>query len=72
MIINREQVSLKHLLTVEALNNQEVLGLIRRAQQFKQGVASPKLKRDYYAANLFLKIVRERIRVSTWLSARWD
>lgn len=55
MIINREQVSLKHLLTVEALNNQEVLGLIRRAQQFKQGVASPKLKRDYYAANLFFE-----------------
>lgn len=37
MIIKSERISLKHLLTVEALTDQEVMGLIRRGQEFKQG-----------------------------------
>ena len=36
MIITSERISLKHLLT-EALTDREVMGLIRRAGEFKQG-----------------------------------
>ncbi|MGX6977823.1 aspartate carbamoyltransferase catalytic subunit [Vagococcus elongatus] len=55
MIISREQVSLKHLLTVEALHDKEVMGLIRRAQQFKNGATWINKPRDYYVANLFFE-----------------
>lgn len=56
MIIQSEQISLKHLLTVEALTDQEVLGLIRRAQAFKNGTArfAPQ-KEQYFTANLFFE-----------------
>lgn len=37
MIIQSERISLKHLLTVEALTDREVMGLIRRGQEFKRG-----------------------------------
>lgn len=37
MIITSERISLKHLLTAEALTDREVMGLIRRAGEFKQG-----------------------------------
>lgn len=55
MIISREQVSLKHLLTVEALHDKEVMGLIKRAQQFKNGATWVNKPRDYYVANLFFE-----------------
>ncbi|TLG81331.1 aspartate carbamoyltransferase catalytic subunit [Vagococcus zengguangii] len=55
MIINREQVSIKHLLTIEALHDNEVIGLIKRAQEFKHGAAIPDHLKDYYAANLFFE-----------------
>lgn len=55
MIITREQVSLKHLLTVEALSDQEVLGLIRRAQQFKNGDNWKLKQRKFFVANLFFE-----------------
>ena len=55
MIINREQVSLKHLLTVEALHDNEVMGLITRAQEFKHGASIPDHLKNYYAANLFFE-----------------
>lgn len=55
MIITREQVSLKHLLTVEALSDQEVLGLIRRAQQFKNGDNWKPKQRKFFVANLFFE-----------------
>ena len=55
MIINREQVSIKHLLSIEALHDNEVMGLIRRAQEFKRGVAVPDHLKDYYVANLFFE-----------------
>lgn len=55
MIITSEKISLKHLLTVEALSNQEVLGLIKRAQEFKQGATWQPKKKQYFVANLFFE-----------------
>ena len=47
MIITSERISLKHLLTAEALTDREVMGLIRRAGE----------------QTCFLKIVLEHIKV---------
>lgn len=55
MIVTTEKVSLKHLLTVEALTDQEVMGLIKRAQQFKIGEQWTPPYRKYFAANLFFE-----------------
>lgn len=55
MIIQSEEISLKHLLTVEALTDQEVMGLIRRAQQFKQGARWTPRKDQYFVSNLFFE-----------------
>lgn len=51
-----EIISLKHLLTIESLSNQEVMGLIKRAQAFKKGAPSRLSQTDpYYVANLFFE-----------------
>lgn len=55
MIIQSEKISLKHLLTVEALSDQEVMGLIKRGQQFKNGAQWSPEKPQYFAANLFFE-----------------
>lgn len=55
MIITSERISLKHLLTVEALSDQEVMGLIRRAQEFKHGATWQPEKSQYFATNLFFE-----------------
>ncbi|MBO0472666.1 aspartate carbamoyltransferase [Enterococcus sp. DIV0840] len=55
MIITSERISLKHLLTVEALSDQEVKGLIHRAQEFKQGATWQPEKKQYFATNLFFE-----------------
>lgn len=55
MIITSERISLKHLLTVEALSDQEVMGLIKRAQEFKQGATWQPEKSQYFATNLFFE-----------------
>ena len=55
MMITEERVSLKHLLTVESLSNQEVLGLIQRAQQFKHGDRFKPWHRPMMVANLFFE-----------------
>ncbi len=55
MIIKSERVSLKHLLTVEALSDQEVMGLIRRGQEFKRGAKWTPGKEQYFATNLFFE-----------------
>src|SRR5699024_4798248 len=47
--------SLKHLLTVEALTDQEVMGLIHRGQEFKHGAVWRPEKKQYFAANLFFE-----------------
>ncbi|BAK21613.1 aspartate carbamoyltransferase [Melissococcus plutonius ATCC 35311] len=62
MIITSERISLKHLLTIESLTDQEVIGLIQRAREFKQGRNWQPAKRPYFATNLFLKIVHEHIK----------
>lgn len=55
MIITSERISLKHLLTVEVLSDQEVMGLIHRAQEFKQGATWQPEKPQYFATNLFFE-----------------
>ena len=67
MAIADGKVSLKHLVTMETLTNEEVLGLIRRGGDFKNGRADFQLDRQYFAANLFLKIQHEHTSLSKWL-----
>lgn len=55
MIIQSEKISLKHLLTIEALTDQEVMGLIKRGQQFKNGAPWTPEKDQYFASNLFFE-----------------
>ncbi|HDU2613102.1 TPA: aspartate carbamoyltransferase catalytic subunit [Enterococcus faecalis] len=55
MIITSERISLKHLLTAEALTDREVMGLIRRAAEFKQGAKWHPEERQYFATNLFFE-----------------
>lgn len=53
MAVTDGVVSLKHLVTMETLSNEEVLGLIRRGMAFKTNKADFSLDRQYFAANLF-------------------
>ncbi|MDH6364067.1 aspartate carbamoyltransferase catalytic subunit [Enterococcus sp. PF1-24] len=55
MITQTEKISLKHLLTVEALTDQEVLGLVRRGKEFKEGAVWMPKNRQYFASNLFFE-----------------
>jgi len=48
------EITLKHLLTIEELTLQQVLGLIKRAEQFKNGAEWHPEKR-LYATNLFFE-----------------
>src|SRR5574344_719049 len=54
MTIVDGKVSLKHLVTMETLSNEEVLGLIQRGLAFKKGEPVA-LYRKYYASNLFFE-----------------
>ena len=55
MIITSERISLKHLLTAESLSDQEVMGLIERAQEFKRGAKADLKNQQYFTANLFFE-----------------
>lgn len=55
MLIQSERISLKHLLTIEALTDQEVMALIRRGQEFKRGAKWAPQKEQYFATNLFFE-----------------
>ena len=55
MISTSERISLKHLLTAEALTDREVMGLIRRAGEFKQGAKWHPEERQYFATKLFFE-----------------
>ncbi|MFS1663498.1 aspartate carbamoyltransferase catalytic subunit [Streptococcus sp. zg-JUN1979] len=55
MVVTDGMVSLKHLVTMETLTNEDVLGLIERGVAFKEGRADFKLSRQYFAANLFFE-----------------
>lgn len=55
MTITNGKVSLKHLVTMETLSNEEVLGLIKRGIQFKNGEVDINHDRTYYASNLFFE-----------------
>lgn len=55
MAVVNDRVSLKHLVTMETLTNEEVMGLIKRGIAFKTGQAKIRLDRQYFAANLFFE-----------------
>ena len=55
MTITDGVVSLKHLVTMETLSNEEVLGLIKRGMAFKTNKADFSLDRQYFVANLFFE-----------------
>ncbi len=55
MAITDDRVSLKHLVTMETLSNEEVMGLIRRGIDFKKGKANFKPNRQYFVSNLFFE-----------------
>lgn len=54
-MITDGMVSLKHLVTMETLSNEEVMGLIERGLAFKKGEADYSLDRQYFASNLFFE-----------------
>ncbi len=55
MTVTNGTVSLKHLVTMETLSNEEVLGLIQRGIAFKKGEVAIQPKRQYFASNLFFE-----------------
>ncbi|MGT2637691.1 aspartate carbamoyltransferase catalytic subunit [Streptococcus ratti] len=55
MIFTDGVVSLKHLVSMEILSNEEVLGLIKRGLAFKEKKVQFSLDRQYFAANLFFE-----------------
>lgn len=55
MTVTNGKVSLKHLVTMETLSNEEVLGLIQRGLAFKRGQADFQTDRQYFASNLFFE-----------------
>lgn len=66
MVVTDGVVSLKHLVSMEILSNEEVLGLIKRGLAFKKKEVSFTLDRQYFAANLFLNHQRVPINLSKW------
>lgn len=60
-------VSLPHFVSVENLSVEEVEALIKRAEYFKNGGATPRLTQPVYISNMFLKIQAGRILVLKWL-----
>ncbi|GAX47352.1 aspartate carbamoyltransferase catalytic subunit [Pseudolactococcus reticulitermitis] len=48
-------VSIKHLTSMALLSNDEVLGLIKRAQDFKYQRIKPVFNRQFFVANLFFE-----------------
>lgn len=64
---NLNLVSLPHFVSVENLHVDEVEALIKRAEYFKRGGATPRLTKPIYVTNMFLRIQAERIQVLKWL-----
>ncbi|SIO13943.1 aspartate carbamoyltransferase [Carnobacterium alterfunditum] len=48
-------MALDHFISVEALTNEEVLTLIKRASQLKKGILPTQIKEPLYAVNLFFE-----------------
>lgn len=55
MVVKNEAVALKHLVTMESLSNEEVMGLIKRGLAFKNGQAEVILEDQVFASNLFFE-----------------
>lgn len=49
------RVSLKHLVSMDLLSNEEVMGLLERGSDFKNGRAQFEPDRQYFVANLFFE-----------------
>lgn len=72
MAIADGKVSLKHLVTMETLTNEEVLGLIRRGGDFKNGRADFQLIDSISLPISSLKIQHEHTSPSKWLRKNLD
>ena len=55
MSVINNQVSLKNLVSMELLSNEEVMGLITRGHQFKQGKVKLEDNSKIFATNLFFE-----------------
>ncbi|MER0123431.1 aspartate carbamoyltransferase catalytic subunit [Streptococcus sp. ZJ93] len=55
MAIIDGKVSLQHVVTMESLTNEEVLGLIQRGLAFKRGEATAAIDQPVYVSNLFFE-----------------
>lgn len=55
MSITDGQVSLRHLVSMEGLTDDEIMALIKRGSDFKNGHVRPSLGGQYFAANLFFE-----------------
>ena len=52
---NLNLVNLPHFVSVENLDSNEVEALIRRAEYFKKGGATPRLTKPVYVTNMFFE-----------------
>ncbi len=59
---------MQHFVTVDNLDEKQVLALIKRAQYFKQGGRPTCDLSEVYCVNMFLKIQLGRIRALKWLN----
>ncbi|KAA9301910.1 aspartate carbamoyltransferase catalytic subunit [Aerococcus sanguinicola] len=55
MILNTQKICLQHLLSVESLSNEEVLGLIKMAQVYKYHPEHSPVQKQYFVSNLFFE-----------------
>src|SRR3712207_7075009 len=55
MSVVNNRVALKHLVSMEHLTNEEVLGLISRGSEYKAGKVAIKDNSRHFAANLFFE-----------------
>lgn len=55
MTQTENRISLQHLVTMESLTNEQVLGLVKRGIAFKQGQAEVEIKGQIFASNLFFE-----------------
>lgn len=55
MAVNNHSLALKHLVSMEILTNDEVLGLIQNALAFKTNQSKFSLDRQYFVSNLFFE-----------------
>lgn len=72
MIFTDGVVSLKHLVSMEILSNEEVLGLIKRGLAFKEKRSNFRWTGSTLLQIYFLNHPRGRINLLKWQRKSWD